>query len=124
MMSAETPVQETTPVAKSVSQGTRVNGKNWKVSKDAFRVKSLCVKNTWDRKKEQKLKDEQFKAKIKELKEEKENERKQKIQAIQDRRAKKEEKERYERLAAKMNAKKIERMRKKEKRNKLLKEGR
>ncbi|KAH3684877.1 hypothetical protein WICPIJ_004155 [Wickerhamomyces pijperi] len=121
-MSSETPDATTQPAV--LKAGARVNGKNWKISKEAFRVKSFCVKNTWDRKQEQRLKDQQFKAKVKELKEEKENERKLKIQNIKDRRAKKEEKERYERLAAKMNAKKIERLRKKEKRNKLLKEGR
>ncbi|KAH3664368.1 hypothetical protein WICMUC_005753 [Wickerhamomyces mucosus] len=98
--------------------------KNWKVNKDAFRVKSLGVKSSWARKQEQRLKDAQFKAKIKEFKEEKENEKRSRIQAIKEKKEKKEEKERFERMAAKMHAKKVERMRKKEKRNKLLKEGR
>lgn len=97
-------------------------GKNWKVEKSAFRVKSLGVKSSWEKKQEQRLKDAQVKAKLKELKEEKENEKKQRIQALKDRREKKEEKERYEKLAAKMHAKKVERMRKREKRNKLLKD--
>lgn len=41
---------------------------------------------------------------------------------LKERREKKEENERYERLAAKMHAKKVERMRRREKRNKALKE--
>ena len=44
-----------------------------------------------------------------------------KIQAIKDKRAAKEEKERYELLAAKMHAKRVERLRRREKRNKMLK---
>ena len=44
-----------------------------------------------------------------------------KIQAIKDKRAAKEERERYELLAAKMHAKRVERLRRREKRNKMLK---
>lgn len=44
-----------------------------------------------------------------------------KIQAIKDKRAAKEERERYEKMAAKMHAKRVERLRRREKRNKLLK---
>ncbi|CCH43147.1 rRNA-processing protein [Wickerhamomyces ciferrii] len=107
---------------KHLDQGARVNGKNWKIGKDAFRVKSIGVKSTWAKKQEQRQKDEQIKAKLKELKQEKDEEKRQKIQAIKDKKAKKEEKERYQKLAEKMHAKKVERMRKREKRNKLLKD--
>ncbi|KAG7839912.1 hypothetical protein KL942_002711 [Ogataea angusta] len=61
---------------------------------------------SWEKKQEQRLKDEQLKAKLKELQEEKEAEKRAKIERIKERRAKKEEKERYERLAAVMHAKK------------------
>jgi rRNA-processing protein CGR1 len=44
-----------------------------------------------------------------------------KVQAIKDKRAAKEEKERYELLAAKMHAKRVDRLRRREKRNKMLK---
>ena len=44
-----------------------------------------------------------------------------KIQAIKDKRAAKEERERYELLAAKMHAKRVERLRRREKRNKMIK---
>ncbi len=43
------------------------------------------------------------------------------IQAIKDKRAAKEEKERYEKMAEKMHAKRVERLKRREKRNKLLK---
>jgi rRNA-processing protein CGR1 len=44
-----------------------------------------------------------------------------KVQAIKDKRAAKEEKDRYALLAAKMHAKRVERLRRREKRNKMLK---
>jgi rRNA-processing protein CGR1 len=43
------------------------------------------------------------------------------IQAIKDKRAAKEERERYEKLAEKMHQKRVDRLKRKEKRNKLLK---
>ena len=42
------------------------------------------------------------------------------IQALKEKRAAKEEKERYEALAAKMHKKRLDRLKRKEKRNKLL----
>ena len=57
------------------------------------------------------------------MKEEKEAERQRRIQAIKDRRGAKEEKDRYEKMAEKMHRKVVERKRKREKRNKLLKSG-
>ena len=43
------------------------------------------------------------------------------IQVIKDKRAAKAEKERYEKMAEKMHAKRVERLKRREKRNKLLK---
>ncbi len=43
------------------------------------------------------------------------------MQAIKDKRAAKEEKERYEKMAEKMHRKRVERLKRREKRNKLLK---
>lgn len=45
---------------------------------------------------------------------------KRRIQALREKRTKKEEKERYEKLAEKMHHKRVERLKRKEKRNKLL----
>lgn len=109
---------------KDVGEGSRVNGKDWKMKKDAFRVKSLGVKklSTWKMREEKKLQEEQFKQRIKELKQEKSDERTRRIEAIKKKREAIEEKERFEKIAQKMHAKKVERLRKKEKRNKLLRE--
>ncbi|RLV96225.1 rRNA-processing protein CGR1 [Spathaspora sp. JA1] len=109
---------------KDKGEGSRVNGKDWKISKDAFRVKTLGVTkpNSFKARNEKKLQEDQYKARLRELKDEKESIRKQRIDDLKRRREIKVEKERYEKLAAKMHAKKVERLRKKEKRNKLLKE--
>ncbi|ODV97547.1 hypothetical protein PACTADRAFT_47449 [Pachysolen tannophilus NRRL Y-2460] len=113
----------TNPLApKELTQGSRTNGKDFKISKDAFRVKSIGVKSPYAKREEKRLADKAVRDKLKELKEEKKNETKTRIENLKKRREIKEEKERYEKLAAKMHAKKIERMKRKEKRNKMLKE--
>ncbi|QPG72896.1 hypothetical protein FOA43_000199 [Brettanomyces nanus] len=109
-------------VIEDPGRGARVSGKWWKKEKKVFRIRSLGVHSSWKDREEQKLKDGQFKAKLKELKEEKEGERKAKIDRIKERREKQEEKERYERLATKMHRKKLERLKRREKRNKMLSE--
>ncbi|EDO16355.1 hypothetical protein Kpol_1051p3 [Vanderwaltozyma polyspora DSM 70294] len=113
-------------VDKSKIKGALVSGRSWKVEKDQFRVNSRVVKNkkltSWEAKEQKRLEDKQFKAKLKELKDEKSETRRIRIEALKERREKKEEKERYERMAVKMHAKKVERLRRREKRNKALKE--
>jgi rRNA-processing protein CGR1 len=103
--------------------GTRVSGKQWKETKKPMRIKHIGIaKSSWNKKRQQQLEMKTTKAKEKELKDEKEQEKRDRIQKIKDRRAAKEEKERYARLAEKMHAKRVARMRKREKRNKLLKD--
>lgn len=111
-------------IERGPEEGPRVNGKNWKILKDAFRVKSIGVRklNTWKLREEKKLQQDQFKHRLNDLKQEKEDEKNRRVAEIKKRREAKEEKERYEKIALKMHAKKVERMRKKEKRNKLLRE--
>lgn len=108
------------------SKGVPVSGRTWKNDKDQFRVKSRVVKNkklsSWELREQKRLEDKQFKERMKMLKEEKEEERQKRIQSLKERREKKAEEERYQLLAAKMHAKKVERMRRREKRNKALKE--
>lgn len=119
------PTRYIDPLAeKDVGEGSRVNGKDWKMKKEAFRVKSLGVKkiNTWKLREEKKLQEQQFKQRMNDLKQEKSDERSRRIEAIKKKREAIEEKERFEKIAAKMHAKKVERLRKKEKRNKLLRE--
>ena len=60
------------------------------------------------------------KATEREMKEEKEAERQRRIQAIKDKRAAKEERQRFVEMEAKMHRKRVERFKKKAKRNKLL----
>lgn len=109
---------------KEVGEGSRVNGKDWKIKKDAFRVKTLGVNklSTFEQRAQQKLEQQQYKARLQELKQEKEDAKNQRISDLKRRREIKAEKERYEKISVKMHAKKVERMRKREKRNKLLKE--
>lgn len=109
---------------KDIGEGSRVNGKDWKIKKDAFRVKTLGVKklSTWKQREQKKMEQDQYKARLQELKQEKEDAKNQRISDLKRRREIKAEKERYEKMAVKMHAKKVERLRKREKRNKLLKE--
>lgn len=121
----EIPKKYIDPLAeKGKEEGDRVNGKDWKIKKDAFRLKSAGVRklNTWKLREEKALQESQFKQRIKDLKQEKSDEKNRKIEEIKKRREAIEEKKRYEQIALKMHAKKVERMRKKEKRNKMLKE--
>lgn len=109
---------------KDVGEGSRVNGKDWKIKKDAFRVKTLGVKklSTWEHREQKKLEQQQYKTRLQDLKQEKEDAKNQRISDLKRRREIKAEKERYEKMAVKMHAKKVDRMRKREKRNKMLKE--
>ncbi|KAI5951822.1 CGR1 [Candida jiufengensis] len=121
----EIPKKYLDPLAsKDKGEGSRVNGKDWKMKKDAFRVKTLGVskRNSYKERELKKLQEQQYKERLKELKDEKDQAKKQKIDDLKRRREIKAEKERYEKMAAKMHAKKVERLRKREKRNKLLKE--
>ncbi|KAG0669520.1 rRNA-processing protein cgr1 [Maudiozyma exigua] len=110
----------------SKARGANVSGRSWKVSKQPMRPKSSVVKNkkltSWELKEQKRLEDKQFKERVKALKDEKIAEKQKRAQALKERREKKEEEERYEKLAAKMHAKKVDRMRRREKRNKMLKE--
>lgn len=121
----EIPKKYINPLAeKDKSEGRRVSGKEWKIAKDAYRVKSVGVRtlNTWKLRKEKKLLEEQLKQRLNDLKKEKAEEQARRLEAIKKRREAIEEKKRYEQIALKMHAKKVERLRKKEKRNKMLRE--
>lgn len=109
---------------KEKDEGSRVNGKDWKIHKDAFRMKALGVNKgtSFAKRNAKRLEEEQYKARINELKNEKEEARQSRINDLKRRREIKAEKERYEKLATKFHQKKVDRLRKKEKRNKLLKE--
>ncbi|CAR29477.1 hypothetical protein ZYGR_0AD01590 [Zygosaccharomyces rouxii] len=107
-------------------KGVPVSGRTWKVDKEQLRVGSRQVRNkklrSWELKQQKRLEDKQFKERMRQLKEDKEQEHQKWIQSLRERREKRAEKERYEMLATKMHAKKVDRMRRREKRNKALKE--
>ncbi|KAK6338202.1 hypothetical protein TWF730_002276 [Orbilia blumenaviensis] len=118
------------PTTASVpAPSIRKNGKQWKPTKAPFKPGTISSGSTTSKQSKSylarqadRLQTSIVKAKEKELKAEKEAIRQQRIQSIKDKRAAKEEKERYDQLAAKMHAKRVERLKRREKRNKLLKE--
>ncbi|KAL4923772.1 CGR1 family protein [Aspergillus undulatus] len=112
-MSSEAPASSTTAV-KSI----RKNGKNWHSNKKPFRPTGGLT--SYAKRVEARKQQEAIKEHEKELMEEKEAARQANIQKIKERRAAKEEKERYEKMAEKMHRKRVERLKRREKRNKLL----
>ncbi|KUJ11282.1 uncharacterized protein LY89DRAFT_689167 [Mollisia scopiformis] len=118
-MSTEVATAATAPQVTAQAQGMRKNGKQWHPQKSAFRPTSGMT--SYEKRQEERKATAAVKAKEKEMKEEKEAERQRRITALRDKRAAKEEKARYEKLAETMHRKRVERLKKKEKRNKLLK---
>ncbi|KAL4943956.1 Cgr1 family-domain-containing protein [Aspergillus oleicola] len=112
-MSSAAPASSTTAM-KSV----RKNGKNWHANKKPFRPNGGLT--SYAKRVETRKQHEAIKEHEKELREEKEAERQAHIQRIKERRAAKEEKERYEKMAEKMHRKRVERLKRREKRNKML----
>ncbi|PGH11803.1 rRNA-processing protein cgrA [Polytolypa hystricis UAMH7299] len=113
--SADAPAQQPAP---KTNIGSRVNGKNWQLRRTPFRPTSGLT--SYEKRQQEKKTLDAVKEREKEMKEEKEAERQRRIQAIKDRRAAKEEKIRYEQMAEKMHHKRVERKKRREKRNKLL----
>ncbi|CAG8979973.1 hypothetical protein HYALB_00010742 [Hymenoscyphus albidus] len=100
-------------------QGMRKNGKQWHEPKTAFRPKA--GNSTYEKRQAERVAMAAVKAKEKEMKEEKEAERLRRTAALKEKRLAKEEKARYEKLAETMHKKRVERLKRKEKRNKMLK---
>ncbi|EPE06310.1 rrna-processing protein cgr1 [Ophiostoma piceae UAMH 11346] len=100
------------------SLGLRKNGKQWHAPKKAFRPSSGLT--PYEKRNKDRIALATMKAKEKELKDEKEAAHEARVTLIRERRKAKEEKERYEKLATKMHAKRVERLKRKEKRNKLI----
>ncbi|KAJ6130990.1 hypothetical protein N7523_001450 [Penicillium sp. IBT 18751x] len=118
-MSTETATTPATAPAGAASVGMRKNGKNWHdASKKAFRPKAGLT--SYAKRVEARKLNDAVKEREREMKAEAEAERQARIQRIKDRRAAKEEKARYEKMAEKMHKKRVERLKRREKRNKLL----
>lgn len=99
----------------------RVSGRDWKVSKKPVRnTNKLGTKYEQRRQREMQLK--ALKQQEQEKKDEKLREKQEHLDKIKERREAKAEKERYELMAKTMHAKRVERIRRREKRNKMLKE--
>ncbi|KAG0647948.1 rRNA-processing cgrA [Hyphodiscus hymeniophilus] len=119
-MSAETASAAAASQLPAVKpQGMRKNGKQWHEPKSAFRPKA--GNTSYEKRQVERVAISAMKAKEKDMKDEKEAHRQRRIQAIKDKRAVKEERARYEKLAETMHRKRVERLKRKEKRNKMLK---
>ncbi|KAH6692324.1 rRNA-processing protein CGR1 [Plectosphaerella plurivora] len=106
------------PATTQQPMGMRVNGKQWHAPKKAFRPTSGLT--SYEKRAKDRVAMSAMKAKEKEMKDEKEAARQHRIQTLRDKRAKKEEAERYEKMAEKMHRKRVDRLKRKEKRNKVL----
>ncbi|OCL02359.1 hypothetical protein AOQ84DRAFT_443439 [Glonium stellatum] len=118
MLAAPLPTAASAEVIPAV-QGMRQNGKNWHQQKSAFRPRA--GQTSYEKRAEERKALAAVKAKEKEMKDEKEAERQRRIQAIKDKRAAKEERERFQKMEVKMHRKRVERLKRREKRNKMLK---
>ncbi|KAI9647596.1 rRNA-processing protein cgr1 [Ciborinia camelliae] len=94
-------------------------GKQWHPVKKAFRPKA--GNTSYEKRKANDEAVAATKAKEKEMKEEKEAARQAHITKIKEKRANKEERERYEKMAETMHQKRVDRLKRREKRNKMLK---
>ncbi|KAG4035732.1 hypothetical protein MFRU_001g05000 [Monilinia fructicola] len=111
--------ESTVPTSTVVPQGMRKNGKQWHPVKKAFRPKA--GNTSYEKRKANDEAIAATKAKEKEMKEEKEAARQAHITKIKEKRANKEERERYEKMAQTMHQKRVDRLKRREKRNKMLK---
>ncbi|EPX73913.1 CGR1 family protein [Schizosaccharomyces octosporus yFS286] len=101
-----------------------VSGKPWKASKAAYRRSGLAPtqKTSYEKRMEERRRVQEAKDREQKLRDEKEEERSAHAQKIRARREAKAEKERMELLQSKFHQKVIDRRRRREKRNKMLKE--
>ncbi|KAF2806757.1 uncharacterized protein BDZ99DRAFT_465547 [Mytilinidion resinicola] len=107
------------PVTRPAVQGIRINGKQWHEKRAPLR-KNAGLTSYQKRAEDTKIL-AAIKAKEKEMKDEKEAERLRRAEIIKTRRAAKAEKERYAQMEEKMHKKRVERLKRREKRNKMLK---
>ncbi|KAI8066443.1 hypothetical protein BC940DRAFT_302864 [Gongronella butleri] len=113
--------KEKIPVGGTVEKITsRVSGKAWKVQKTATvrTQQPKALRRSWEKRTQERQKLETVKALQKQLKDERQAEKDRKKEINNERRRIEEEKARQEALAAKMSKKRLERMRRKEKRKK------
>ncbi|BEI85253.1 hypothetical protein CcaverHIS002_0506540 [Cutaneotrichosporon cavernicola] len=98
----------------------RSHGKAWKGEKESTRRTLMApgLRSTFSKRIEQDMAKKAVKAVEKEMKDEAQEEHDRKVTAIRERRARKAEKERLEQVAARMSAKKLQRLKKRQGRSK------
>ncbi|KAF1840048.1 uncharacterized protein K460DRAFT_372027 [Cucurbitaria berberidis CBS 394.84] len=114
-------VETDAPAASAVSaiKGMKKNGKQWHDNKTAFRPRSN--QTTYEKRAAADRALAAVKAKEKEMKAEKAADKQLRVDAIKTKRAAKEERERFAKMEEKMHKKRVERLKRREKRNKMLK---
>ncbi|KAF1995895.1 rRNA processing protein-like protein CgrA [Amniculicola lignicola CBS 123094] len=118
-MSEDPQIDAATAAQTPGVKGMRVNGKQWHDTKKAFRPRAN--QTSYEKRQLERKSLSAVKAKEKEMKDEKEAERQKRTEAIKTKRAAKEEKARYQKMEEKMHKKRVERLKRREKRNKMLK---
>lgn len=113
-----------TPAAASHAKvpqttGLRKNGKSWHDARKPFRPAS--GQTTYAKRAAQQVQAAETKQLEREMQAERLAEKERRVQGMREKRERKAERERYEAMAAKMHAKRVERLRRREKRNKVLK---
>lgn len=112
----------TNPTVKPTpTPSIRKNAKSWHPRRTAFRPTPSTT--TFAKRMARTTHDTQVKELAAEMKAEKAAERERRIQGIKDRRAAKEERERFQRMEEKMHRKRVERVKRREGRNKKLEGG-
>jgi rRNA-processing protein CGR1 len=105
-----------------VRRNTRLtahSGKQWHDNKKAFRPRAN--QTSWEKRSAERQALAAVKAKEKELKDEKAAAKQAQVDRIREKRAAKEEKERFAKMEEKMHRKRVERLKRREKRNAMLK---
>ncbi|KAK9370392.1 hypothetical protein V1509DRAFT_617639 [Lipomyces kononenkoae] len=124
-MSTEEGVTHTAMPVSAVTKnlGLRKSGKQWKDSKTPQRLRANGVpKGGWQKREEERQKLAAMKELEKQMTEERQEAIRERVSRIKERAEKKAENERYAKLSEKMHRKRVERLKRREKRNKLLKE--
>ncbi|KAK9233930.1 hypothetical protein V1525DRAFT_452977 [Lipomyces kononenkoae] len=121
----EVPAPTIEPVVGTIKKnlGLRKNGKQWKDSKAPQRLRANGVpKVGWQKREQERQKLAAMKELERQMTEERQEAIRERVRRIKERAEQKAEKERYEKLSEKMHRKRVERLKRREKRNKLLKE--
>jgi len=105
--------------ATDAVKGMKKNGKQWHDNKGAFRPRANLT--SWEKRTAERKALIAVKAKEKELKDEKAAVKQAQVDRIREKRAKKEERERFAKMEEKMHKKRVERLKRREKRNAMLK---